>query len=360
MAYIGSDLEDPLQIAAGSSLTFESQTKPTALNDSLDLDRSDTDDWNVASTEEVGSPFAPIKHNAILAYSYGAELIFDRIWIDPQVINPVFVSEDVIYEIETWNAWITRSVDWTAEAITGDTDGVLYDHAALTITIPAFDDVTYDLTLYGDGPAIQDTVYTETIDGDDYEIDIDTMRVIGLEPEPNWGAHVKISYSFETVLALNDRLVEQRRPLRHELRRTLQFEFIEVGHAAHKVNHLLQYGHDKVFACPIYPELMVPATLTQGTTAIVTSTTTTKLWNLNNACTRVMIVDHINGQNEIKIISSIAANQINTTSTIQGTFTVATSTVYPVFLGVLKRHKVTHHAADTQKIALTFEEYIGG
>jgi hypothetical protein len=361
MAFKGTDLEDPLQLDAGASLVFEGLSKPTGLNDSLDLDRSDDDRPNVASTEEVGNVvMSPIVLNGILAYSYGEELMFNRIWIDPQVINPSFVSEDVTYVVETWNAWITRSVDWTAESIAGDTDGVLYDHAALTITINAFDEVLNDMILYGEGPATQDTVYTETIDGDDYEIDIDTIRVIGLDPEPNWIRKVKITYSFETVMASNERFMEQRRPLRYDLRRKLSIEFLVLANEAHTVDLLLQYGHDKAFACPIYPELMIPTTRTQGTTAVVVSTETTYLWNLNNACERIIIVDHINGQNEIKSISSVAAYQVNTTSTIQGTFTPASSSVYPIFIGTLHNHKIGHHTDDVQSVTLEFQEFIGG
>lgn len=360
MAYVGTPIEEHVLLEAGSVLTFESQSKPTALRDGLDVAASEDERPNIAATLEVGSPTSPIKHDGVLAFSYGEEMIFNRIWIDPPVINPAFVSEDVTYEVETWNAYIGKAVDWTAEAVTGDTEGVLYDRDPLTITIDKFDDVVYDMVLYREGPAVQDTLYTETIDGDDYTIDIDTLRVVALSPEPDWRAKVRIGYRFKTAMAQNERLHEQRRPLSHTVERTLQVDMVVDGNIATKVANLLRYGHDKVFACPIYPERMLPTTLTQGTTAVVLSTATTKMWNLNNQCTRILIVDHAAGTTEVKTIDSVAANQINTTSEIQGSFTPATSTVYPVFLGVAKAPKLKHETDTVARIGLSFEEYVGG
>ena len=362
MAFIGSPIEDPLlQLDAGSSPVFESQTKPTGLIDSLDFDRSDDDSPLVASLEETGIVvISPVILTGFIPFSYGTELIFNRIWIDPTLINPPFISEDIAYDVVTWNAWITRSVDWTAEVVSGNTDGVLYDIDPLTITIPAFDNVIYEMILYAEGPATQNTTYTETIDGDDYDIEVRSIRVIGLDPEPNWAAGVTITYSFETVMFATERLREQRRPLRTRVRRGLAITFLTTDNAALKLRNLVIYGHDKAFACPIFPEKMDVSTCTQGTTAIVLTSSTTDKWNLNTQCQRVILVDHDAGANEIKTIDTIAANEITTVADIQTAFTPATTLCYPVFIGTLKNVNEKHHSNNVTEIKLSFEEFYGG
>jgi len=360
MGYIGTPLEDPLQIDAGSSLTFESQTKPTGLNDSLDADRSENDAENVAHTKTQSVVMSPAVLDGFIPFSYGEEFIFNRIWITPSVIDPSFTTEDTEYNVEVWNAYLTEDVTWTAENITGDTDGVNFAIDATPFTITKSDAPIYIMTLYQSGPPIQDTTYTETIHGDDYDIDVTTMRVLWLNPGPNWVERVRTGYSFETAISLNDRFVEQRRPLRHDIRRTLSLELYAETHQLHILSNVLQFGHDKVFACPIYQEGVICTTIPNGATTIVTETDTTYHWNLNNACQQIMIVDHEAGEVEVKEITSVAANAIETAMDIEGSFNVASTIVYPVFIGLLVSHSIRHETNTKATIKVSFEEYIGG
>ena len=230
----------------------------------------------------------------------------------------------------------------------------------LTITIAAFVEITYEMVLYEQGPAVQDTTYTETIDGDDYTIDIDSIRVIGFDPEPDWASRVRLSYEFETAMFANERLHEQRRPLRTRVRRGLRATYLTTDVEAQKLRNMLMYGHDKTFACPIYAEKLDVVTCTQGTSSIVFSSSTTDKWNLNTQCDRVILVDHENGQNEIKTIDSIAANSIVTSSDIQRAFVPASTLCYPIFIGTLKTAQERYHSNSVLETILTFEEYFGG
>ncbi len=350
---------DTLELDAGSSLTFESQTKPTGLNDSLDLDRSDDDNENVATYKSSSSIMSPSVELGVMPFSAGEELIFNRIWIDPDVIHPPFTMEDSDYNVEVWNAYLGEDVTWTAEDVTGDTDGVNFARDALPITITKSDAKVYVMTLYREGPAQQDTTYTETIRGDDYDIDIDTLRVLWVNPWPNWIERIHTGYNFETVIAVGDRHNEQRRPLRHDIRRTLKIELHAQNHELHLLSNTLQFGHDKVFACPIYQEHAICTTITQGTSTIVTSTDLSTHWNLNNACDYIMIADHTAGDIEIKEISSLTAYSIVTTQDIAGSFSVNSAIVYPVFIGVLTSHSIRHETNNIAVIKLEFQEYIG-
>ena len=361
MAFIASDTEDTWLMDAGPSPVFESLSKPTGLHDSLDLDRSDDDAENVAELTGTGTgTMIPTRSNAVLAFSYGKEMMFERIWIKPTLINPSFISEDIAYDIYTWNAWLDRSVEWTAESVTGELEGVAYVRDPLTITIAAFVEITYEMVLYEQGPAVQDTTYTETIDGDDYTIDIDSIRVIGFDPEPDWASRVRLSYEFETAMFANERLHEQRRPMRTRVRRGLRATYLTTDVEAQKLRNMLMYGHDKTFACPIYAEKLDVVTCTQGTSSIVFSSSTTDKWNLNTQCDRVILVDHENGQNEIKTIDSIAANSIVTSSDIQRAFVPASTLCYPIFIGTLKTAQERYHSNSVLETILTFEEYFGG
>jgi hypothetical protein len=339
---------------------FESQSKSKSLNDSLDVAEHSEFQYKIAGRIDRGQPVTVASLTGQKNFQFGEEMIFDRIWIDPVLINPTFITEDVDYDVEVWNAYLDQSATWTTEVITGDTDGVSFARDPLTITILKGDYEVYVMTVLGEGPAVQDTTYTETILGDAYTIDIETMRVIGLDPEPNWISRVQVGYSFETVLSVSDRHVEQRRPLRHDLRRTLSIELIGMDTELHKLSNLIQYGHDKVFACPVFQERVLCTGIPNGGTSITTLTDTTNHWNLNNACSRIMIADHAGGTVEIKNISAVAANTITTSSEIAGTFDVNSTMVYPIFVGTMRSHRI-RHLTNTKAIAkLQFEEYIGG
>lgn len=358
--FIGSDTDDVIWLDAGATLTFETQDKPYGLNDSLDLDRSEDDNANIAQYIDSSSVMSPVIVDGVIPFSAGEELIFNRIWIDPNVINPAFTTEDTNYNVEVWNAYLTEESTWTAENIAGDTEGVNFARDGLPITLGASEAKVYVMTLYREGPASQDTTYTETIRGDDYDIDITTLRILWLNPEPNWVERVHTGYNFETVVAVNDRHFEQRRPLRHDIRRTLKIELHANGHELHILSNTLQFGHDKVFACPIYQERILCATIPNGASTIVTTTDIATHWNLNNACNYIMIADHAAGDIEIKEISSIGAYSIVTTQDIVGSFNVNSTIVYPVFLGVLTSHSIQHETNTIAVIKLEFQEFISG
>ena len=142
--------------------------------------------------------------NGWLGFSYGEGLLFNRIWVDPIRIAAGFITEESIHEIEIWNAYIDRTVFWTSVAVIRQ-PGTDFDSPALPFEIARFGDLVVDLTIYKAGPPIQDTYWQMTIDGEDFEIYIDGIRIIALEPGMNWAQDLKMTYAFETVMYNTER-----------------------------------------------------------------------------------------------------------------------------------------------------------
>lgn len=292
-------------------------------------------------------------------FSAGNDLIFERIWVTPQLIEASFITESKDYEIAIWNAYQERSVVFSAIDSTSPT-GTTLTTPTLPVNITQSDDLVLTLTIDQEGPPLQNTTYTTTIDGIDFVITITGIRVIGLVPEPNWGPGIQINYSFETAMFQTPRFREQRRPLMDTPYRQAYLRYLSYDTEAHRFFYVLAYGHDKIFGVPIYNEMMRASDIPNGGTVITTTTATTDMYNLNNLCSHIAIVDHNNNLSEIKEFSSIGTNSITVSQAITGTYNVNTTLIYPVFFASVTSLQKSHATDDVETIEIEFGEFNDG
>jgi ribosomal protein L23 len=292
-------------------------------------------------------------------YDYILDFLMNRIWVDPLRIAAGFITEEQLHEIEIWNAYLERSVDWTAVSVINEA-GTDFDYPALTFEIPKTADLVQTMTIYKYGPPLQDTYYKLTIDGLEFDIYIDGIRVIPLEPEMNWIDNLKSTYSFETVMYNTEYFYEQRRALMEQCRRGAGFKLTLDRIDNHRFFNAISYAHDKILGVPIFSEQMFPTALTIGSTAIPISNSNEFLWNMQNRTTFVMAVDHENNKTEIKEILNFTDFNINLKSQITETFNVNTSIVYPCLFCTVRAARFKEVTSHINEAQIEMQEFQSG
>lgn len=303
--------------------------------------------------------FTATRRMGYMPFSAGRDLIFERIWVSPQLVAAGFITEELTYDISVWNAYQERSVEFTS--VTGlSADGTDLDTPTLPHTITQSDDLILTLTINLAGPPIQATTYSLVVDAVTFGVEVTGIRVVGLIPDPNWGRGIMIRYRFETAMAVSPRFVEQRRPLMDAPYRDMTATYLLSDEEAHRFFYVLSYGHDKIFGLPIYNEKLRCSVIPNGGTTITTVTDTTNMYNLNNLSTHIAIVDHADGTSEIKEVSSVGANSIEVAQDISGTFDVDTTRVYPVVFATVASLRKQHATDNVETVAIEFAEFNNG
>lgn len=299
-------------------------------------------------------------HRADLLATYGDDNLFHRVWVSPLDIDSGFITEDVVYEIKIWNAWISEDVDFTNVGVIAQ-DGTALTYPGLPYTITRTNSIILDLDVFKDGPPNQDTQYSLTINGIVYYIEIEGTRVIAVTPDIQWANSSMFKYTFITIMYQDMiRFQEQRRPLVEIPPREISVVYQLEGNSANTLFNTLSYGHDKVFGVPIYNEKLIPTDLTVDGNVITLSaaTPTTYLYNLVTNASYVIIVDHVSELAEIKEISSVGANSITLVKDIIETFDLQSTYVYPVLISIVKSAKFSELTDNVEILTIDFMELI--
>lgn len=299
----------------------------------------------------------PQKEHAITTFSYAHDLLYNRIWVFPQTIAAGFITEEQIHEITIWNAYLERSVDWTAIGVINE-NGTTFDYPTFPFTLPPTGDTVRDLTIEASGPPLQDTTWQITVDGLGFDVYTSGIRIVPLEPEPNWGRNIKMGYSFNTVMFNTERFFEQRRALQEISVRRASLNFVLKDYASARMFNRIAYGHDKIFGIPIYPEKLYPTAVTQGTNTVNVSNSTEFMWNLKNRAAFIVIVDHENHVIEIKEFTQVNDYDIVLKTAIIESFDITRTVVYPCLFATVQSVKYGEPSSHVRTAAIEFKEYL--
>jgi len=299
-------------------------------------------------------------HAGLFSTDPGGGFFFERVWVEPLLIALQFITEDVEREIKIWNAYRSKTVQTTSVVVLNQ-EGTDLTYPSLPDTINIFGDAIYTLDIYGDGPPLQDTSYTLTIDGKEYVIEITGIRVIPFDLDPNWEANLQFTYEFATTIWSNDKFTEQRRPMSRESWFTITASFDASGSRNRKIMNLLGYGKDKVFGIPVFTEKMTPVSASAGSSTITVNEDFTYFYNLKSRAGYVIIVDHDAGQAEIKVISSLTGtNQIDLTQPISAAFDLKYTYVYPCMFVIINSFSGSNITDDFDNVKINFKEFKSG
>lgn len=299
----------------------------------------------------------PAQEHGLWMFRYGEDMLFNRIWVEPLLISAGFITEETIHEIEIWNAYLDRDVLWTSVVVIRQ-PGTDFDYPTLPFEITKTADIVRDITVFKDGPPLQDTYYQMTIDGVLFVIYISGIRIVPLEPEPNWESGIKNEYEFQTVMFNTEYFREQRRALQDKSNRKIGFTFNLDELENHRFFNRISYGHDKIFGVPIFSEKMYPTLATQGTSVITTSNSNEFLWNMQNRTQFVILANHTDRVLEIKEILNFTDYQINLKSVIVESFDLTKTVVYPCLFGTVSAVKYNEKTTHVQTADVEFKEFI--
>jgi hypothetical protein len=311
----------------------------------------------VGTELQQGYYMTPSEEFGWIGFNYLTDMLMNRIWVTPLRIAGGFITEEQIYEITIWNAYLERSVDWTAIAVIRE-PGTQFDFPAFPFSFAPTASINRDLTIDRFGPPLQDTYWQLTIDGLVFEIYVDGIRVVPLEEEPNWESEIKMAYNFQTVMYNTERLHEQRRALQEISSRKTNFTFVLEQLRNHRFFNRIAYGHDKIFGVPIFSEKLFPTAVTQGTTLITHSNSNEFMWNFQNRMQFVMIANHEDRILEIKEVLSFTDYQITLKATITESFDINKTVVYPCLFCVVGGAKYNEKSSHVQTADLEFKEFI--
>lgn len=302
-------------------------------------------------------PMYPDKRDMDASCRESDETLFNRVYVDPLIVNPGFIVETREYSIVVWNAYHDRTIEFTSVSVTNET-GTGLDYPTLPKNIAVGYDEVLTLTLYLVGPPIQDTTYQIVAGGFTFNLDVDGIRAIGVVPEPDWSSRLEIRYQFVTVLSANYRYFkEQRRPLTILPWRNVLASYHLVGVQNERFLNTVKYGKDKVFFVPIYTEQIICSTISVGIDSITPTNDFSKFYNLQNNCTHLVFIDHDNWLSEIKEISDVGAADITFSTNIAGTFDPNNTVIYPGVFSTLQSVNMKPESNDINIFTLQFEEF---
>ena len=255
---------------------------------------------------------------------------YGRIWVTSAVPFGL-VSEELTAEVNVWNAHFTKTVDITALDDPLDA-GLQIETPTLPTTLNTNQDISYTVTISMAGPAEQDTTYEWTVDGILFDTLVTGTRLILFEFDVDWSRPERIIYEYFTTIYRAPTSHEQRRSLISDVTRNSSLKLTLGGLDAARYVNLLRYGRGRYFLVPIFSEYFNTSGTLTGATTINSAIDLTYLWNLQNYCDNIILVDYGNRLIEAKEIETISGNSVVVTKAIANSFDPDTTCIFPAFI----------------------------
>ena len=279
--------------------------------------------------------------------------IFWKIHIYPKEIIKNIIVETTTYDITIWNA------DYENLAVITDIQkenevGITLDHSALPIDLMRGDAKIHILTILKQGPAIQDTTITYTINTKIYIVSIYGKRVIIFPYEPV--GNLKIKYRFQTIITQNERFTEQRRALLPIMLRNIAADFIFREVKAEKFVNDIRFLSTKIVAVPVYSEPFFSTNSLKGQIIINTNTDLLNYYNLRNLCSMVLIKRISDDEAEIKEIEEVQQDFVEVKTPVVEEFIQGDTVIYPVIIAILDSKSIQLATNRIVRSSLSFKE----
>lgn len=304
----------------------------------------------------------------LLPHDFTFDQLYNRIWFEPRLIDHGFITEQVDYNIEIWNAYrdLTKSVTNIAVAPSPQ-DGTLLSLGGNPVTLPfsGSEDISpdtvkiYVVSILKAGPPNQDTTYDYVIDALNFAIQILGERTLPFSFKPNWNSNVELALRYNTIISRTKWLNEQRRSLIPIPDRKESFTVLEENKMIQRLHNNMIEGHGRIFDVPIFSEPMhLTADLITGASNFFTVEDLDYLWNLQNYTTHIFIHDLINDRFAVKEISSIdvANDQIFLTVNMGNTYKKDETIIYPVMSAIIGSFSIDNVTDTLGEAKIVFDE----
>lgn len=287
------------------------------------------------------------------------QILLDRIYFSPTVVNQGFITQDSFYSVKIWNAHNVHKEIATIQALNALGTNINYGSTPILLTDGS--EKIYTLTIYKDGPPFQGTTYIFTIDGADRTLVITGQRIDAFLYDPDWQERVHVKFKFGNIRAKSNRFVEQRRPLFikpvREINAGFWFNEVELQEAHADIRTF----NGKVLGVPIWTEPLTPTTSPLLGVSIVTVVEDfAYFFSMINLTKFVLIRDKTTKSiHEIKEIASYntGSKTITFTSAVITAFVTANTVIYPIALCTIADFKTKYDTDAIVGFSLAFQEF---
>jgi hypothetical protein len=224
-------------------------------------------------------------HVGIDVPQYGA-LIYDNIWLIPEVINVGNVFRDVVFQFYIYSSY--RTTVTIPEISHTDLDGITFDPNILEFTsfIPCYE-FQVNINVANEGPSVIDEYVYITNAITNRDTNILTIQIVGnrailIGAEPNWENPVIERLEWKTEIDTTYDGQEIRRALRQVPRRYLEYTSRLTKHQLQAIENLIYTFFEYVFVIPVWTNIAHTLNPVYETDIEVTIDNTPIIDNLTN------------------------------------------------------------------------------
>ena len=148
---------------------------------------------------------------------------YNRVHVTPRLMNFGFVSSELYRQVSVWNAYLGPTTLGSITILSNSNVGV--SGTPLPKTLKQFEALVYTVSVAADGDATIDTTVAFNITDrpDAPRLKVTGQRARLFEFRPNWANSVSVRLEYRTDISTSRSGKEQRRALRGEARKTIEF-----------------------------------------------------------------------------------------------------------------------------------------
>ncbi|WP_408951549.1 hypothetical protein [Lysobacter sp. Hz 25] len=181
---------------------------------------------------------------------------FDRIHIEPRVLNLGNVSSVQQRAVRVWNAYRARALTLTDAALAGGEGIVLTAPGATPLPFAPLSERTWQIAVGTDGPPVIAATLAFQFDGfDSIPVVIAGQRIVAWAFVPDWSRGVLERLAWKTDILTSPTQVEQRRSLRSAPQRSFEATMIVDGRERVLLDLAVFGWGGRSWALPIWPDV---------------------------------------------------------------------------------------------------------
>jgi hypothetical protein len=181
---------------------------------------------------------------------------FDRIHVEPQVLNLGNVSSVQQRAVRVWNAYRARALTLTDAALSGGEGIILTAPGAPPLPFAPMSERTWQIAVGTDGPPVISATLSFRFDGfDAIPVVITGQRIVAWAFAPDWSRGVLERLAWKTDILTSPTQVEQRRGLRSAPRRSFEATMILDGRERVLLDLQVFGWGGRTWALPIWPDV---------------------------------------------------------------------------------------------------------
>jgi len=294
------------------------------------------------------------------------DLILDRIYFTPNLIDAGLIVGDSNTSIQVWNAHrVDSQTITTIDKV--NVAGTLLNHGFLPVLITPDSEIFDDVDIFQVGPGVQDTIYDYILSPDvrtNTTLVITGRRLDAINNfwEHNWRQNFTMEYIHNTIVQEQEQFYEQRRPMQTKSQRRIKAFFTFKDDQFQFFQNELRIFKDQLLTVPVYSEHLTPSNDPDaGVITLFFNETLEDHYNLIERTELLLIRDFSNNEvNEILRIDTLdtGANSITFSSPLGNTYLKQKTHVYPIFLGKIRPNfKVKILTGNVAEVTVEFFEF---